>query len=353
MNIASLSLDHTQSSACFLAATIDQTAGELVGYSVMMAAGAFWDLRQQDPQQEQGTRLTHLSLSCVSGSLGLLLARQQQGAMPFGDGAASRLAACCFTVLSCFVAAQQSQHEDQLVPATLAGWQQAATQLSAVAGVCKALRQAAESERWIELLQQQGSQADILAADALDAIMHLQAAAAASSSARQCSSGEEQAAASYCHRLCWKAAVSVLELQLSVSHQQQDRWEEQQAQVLGAVFHSLEADIGGTGSLVDVSRLLVLLGCCRLLLPAILQRPRTVQLAVAQRQGATQAASNGMQPGSQQPAVMLVSWLIDVAWGAFNRTAQGSQHRKAGVTAALVSTCFHPVLFAPSSTYDR
>ncbi|EFN52863.1 hypothetical protein CHLNCDRAFT_138347 [Chlorella variabilis] len=306
-----------------LAATLCCIADELASYSSMLAAALLWSPMEQQElggsTGQQDSRPALLSLRCMSSSLGMLLSWRRQQVTGAADAAVGQLAR----------ALEGHQQQQSLAGA-------AAEAASAALGSVLSLQAAAA--------------AATIAAPAVPAPggKHQAAAAATSSS--------DAAAAAFCHRLCWKAAVGLLGVcqQLAAEQPQdayqQQRWEEQQGSLLAVALRSLEAEAGITGPAADPRRLLLQLRCCRLLLPAALEQPRVLHLALSYRQPRDLTASGG---GSSEGMAALVGWLCSAAWRAYEGTATGSRRRRTGLTAALVATCLHPALFDASADPAR
>ena len=354
-----------------LAATLCCIADELASYSGMLAAALLWSPMEQQElggsTGQQDSRPALLSLRCMSSSLGMLLSWRRQQVTGAADAAVGQLARCCLEVLRCFAAACQGRDEQHVQPACAAGWQRAASQLAPLAECCRALARALEGHQQQQSLAGAAAEA---ASAALGSVLSLQTAAAAATiaapavpapggkhqAAAAATSSSDAAAAAFCHRLCWKAAVGLLGVcqQLAAEQPQdayqQQRWEEQQASLLAVALRSLEAEAGITGPAADPRRLLLQLRCCRLLLPAALEQPRVLHLALSYRQPRDLTASGG---GSSEALAALVGWLCSAAWRAYEGTATGSRRRRTGLTAALVATCLHPALFDASADPAR
>jgi hypothetical protein len=362
----------------WLEGVICSAADELASHAGMHSVTSLWGTlapqqgsnggQQQQQQQpaddQQGSRVAHLALHCVAGSLRLLLSsRQRRAASATANVARARLAACCLDAVCGFAAAREvGQAQQQAAPASAKEWERVAAQLVPLPACCHAL--AAALQAGLQLGQvlppPQLARASQASAAALDAVLSLQAAAAAASAAGDgCEGG--RAAAAWCHRLSWKAADGLLMLRLQLEQlnwkaeqQQAQGWEQQQGRVLAAALLSLEAEGSATGPAADPRRLLLQLRCCRLLLPRALQQPTVRQQALALRPAAALTAAAGSSDGDEGTTseAELAGWLCHAAWRAYSGGAAGSRRRRAGLTAALASTCLHPALFCTGPALD-
>lgn len=362
----------------WLVPVMHAAADELCSYAGLAAGGALWQPQQAAAAVEhtaaagQVARRAQVAVGCGCSGLHLLVQQQQAGAT------ADRLVAGCLEVLHGFVAAQQQAaplvDEQQR---SAAGWQHAAAQLTALADCCHALAGAAAAGGLHTQSQAGAAQA---AAASIDAALALQAEAlgAAARGKGRPAAGSAAALAVYCHRLSWKAAVGLLELQqaLSPSHdpQQAQRWQGQQAGLLAAALSGLRRSAGSAALASDPRGLLLQLRCCRLALPAALRQGRVARLALALRQPEGPAAEEDLQ-------LALAAWVCGAAWQAYKGDAAATaarsaactsarplrqfhratclpcragaavatKRRRAGLTAAVVSTCLHPQLFTAAS----
>lgn len=352
----------------WLAAAAIEAADELGSYA-SMAAAALQQPEQPQKQQQPGSRTAQLALGCAASSLRLLMAAPADEHAPSRQPAVERLSACCVATLQAFAAAAQGlqQAAAAATAADAAVWQQVAAWQAPVAECSSALAVAVESS-WLQGREgeEELSQAAAAATAALAAVLALQATAAAAAPAGAPSQKRGGASSGgslpvYCHRQCWKAAASLLALQQGLNAPQPHAgWEEQQAGVLAAALNSLQHAGAVAALAADHRSLLLQLRCCRLLRPAAAQQPRIAQLALAQRQQAQPAAAPAdCTAGSQQLA--LAGWLCDAAWDAYEGATAAFKRRRAGLTAAVVSTCLHPTLFgagtaalhAPGSRLQR
>ena len=328
----------------WLATVIACNADELASYA-SMAAAPLWRQQQQHQQQareelgRQQDATAQLTLTCVCDSLQLLI-QLNHGA------AGERLAACCLDALQGCAAAASAQAVG--TGSSGSAWQRAAAPLQPLVNCCSALAAAAAAGLLSAAEQHSCSEA---AAVALQSVLSLQVATAAAAAASG-TSKQASGLAAYCHRLCWKAVHGLLLLlqQLQpagplVGSQQQQQSEEQQAAVLAAALNGLQQASHAPALAADYRGLLLQLRCCRLLLPAALQQQRLAQLALAQRQG---AATTGQ--ASSEPEIALAAWVCSVAWQGYEAAAAAAKRRRAGLTAAVVSTCLHPALFSTAAS---
>lgn len=330
----------------FLATVIGCNADELASYAGM-AAAPLWRQQQQqqagEEQERQQDATAQLALTCVCDGLQLLI-QLNHGA------AGERLAACCLDALQGFAASAQAAAGQQPVTSTADGsaWQREAAPLQPLANCCSALAAAAAAGLLSAAEQHSCSEAAVAA---LNSVLSLQAAAAEAAAASG-TSKHASGLAAYCHRLCWKAVHGLLLLlqQLQpagdlVGSQQQQQSEEQQAAVLAAALNGLQQASHAPALAADYRGLLQQLRCCRLLLPAALQQQRLAQLVLAQRQEAATAGQASTDLG-----VALAAWVCSAAWQGYEAAAAAAKRRRAGLTAAVVSTCLHPALFSTAAS---
>jgi hypothetical protein len=350
----------------WLVIAVSYAAEELASYASLSAA-ALWQPSERSEASEppaaerHAARRRQLSLFCVCSSLRLLLSHHLPDAEQ-PDAATGRLAGCCLEMLRSFVSAQGQPQQQQLERLSAAAaaepnapeWQQAAAQLLPLADCCRSLAQAVQTVRFHALMRHLLTDAAVAAAAALHAVLAVQAAAVASAAA---ASGSKAAArggsgsgtpAGYCHCMCWKAidSLQVLQQQLPpwLSQGQGQGLEEQHARALAAALNGLEQAGSVPGLAGDHRCLLLQLRCCRMLLPAALeQRNMREQALFQQHPKKHEVPPQGHSKASGRAT--LVSWLCSAAWQAYEGTAVATKRRRAGMTAAVVSTCLHPALF--------
>ena len=239
--------------------------------------------------------------------------------------------------------------------ASASKWQQAAAQLLPLAECCRSLAAAVEAVRFHALIRHLLTDAAVAAAEAaLNAVLAVQAAAVASAAADSGGkapargSGGSGTPAGYCHRMCWKAIESLLFLQ-----QQLPPWLNpgqghertvQHARALAAALNGLQQAGTAPGLACDHRCLLLQLRCCRMLLPTALDQRGMREMALFQEHPKQQEVPpQGHSKASGRAA--LVSWLCGAAWQGYEGAAVATKRRRAGMTAAVVSTCLHPALF--------
>lgn len=338
----------------WLAAAIGSGADELASYA-SMAAAPLWQQPQQLAAGEEGRQQGAAALPALAGvcnSLRLLV-QLESGARP----ASEQLISCCLGALQSYAATADTPAAAGQHPAAgtadSSAWQQAAAPLQPLADCCSALAAAAEVG-WLNTAEQQlggaaaGEAASQAAAAALNAVLLLQASAAEAAAA---SGASKQAGglAAYCHRLCWKAAHNLLLLlrhmhsSPSLHGQQRQQWDDQQVAALATALTGLQRASHAPALAADYRGLLLQLRCARLLLPDALQQPGLAQRVLAcQPEPAAQPA---ISHSSTEPTVALAAWLCSAAWQGYEAAAAAAKRRRAGLTAAVVSTCLHPALF--------